>query len=288
MQRRLYRRMPATFDPGAHKGLTLTSPGKVCKKLEHFAQVGSEHIYYLFDFDRTLTTSKHTGDNPTTWQIMHDLLSDEERVTSDAIRKKYLTMELAGRMSAEDSRTFSSSMLDLHTNHGTNWYDIEKAARQVRLRDGSTELFAACDAAHMPTVILSAGIRNIIELIAREHAIHPTMLLSIQLQFAEDGRIIGWDKDSLVLTHTKHESVQQWLAHIRSARPYTVLIGDTVEDARIVEGDDTVLRIRVCDLKNGENNTAYRQESAAAGYDLIVEEDLAPLVRLTEWLSSRS
>jgi HAD superfamily phosphoserine phosphatase-like hydrolase len=278
------------FDHRAHPGLICNTDRDVRAKLERFAQVGRDRIYFLFDFDRTLTTSKHTGDNPTTWQIMHDLLSAEGRKTSTVIRDKYLTLELAGQMSAEDSRIFSSSVLDLHTLHGTNWRDIEKVAKQVKLREGSQELFAACEAAHIPTVILSAGIRNIIELITRRHGIHPTMLLSIRLQFAPDGRVIGWDKDSLILTHTKRESVEQWLTHIRSVRPYTVLIGDTIEDARMIEGDDTVLRIRVCDVKNGDcvSGSTYLQESFAAGYDIVVEEDLSPIVRLTEWLSAAS
>jgi HAD superfamily phosphoserine phosphatase-like hydrolase len=242
-------------------------------------------MYFLFDFDRTLTTSKHTGNN-TTWQILHGLLSEEGQKISDAIRDKYLTMEEQGMLTIAESHTFSTVLLKLHARHGTNRHDIARAASQIRLRSGTQTLFAACEAAHIPTVILSAGIRDIIELITREHNIYPTLTVSIKLQFADDGRIIGWDEDSMVLTHTKHESVKQWVSHIASARPFTVLIGDTIEDARMVEGDDTVLRIRVCDLSSTmESDAQYCNKSFAAGYDMIVEKDLSPIAELTQWIA---
>ncbi|HEV7454269.1 MAG TPA: HAD-IB family phosphatase [Candidatus Saccharimonadales bacterium] len=271
------------FNPHDPQNLILSDPVKVTEKLRYFAQAGPERIYYLFDFDRTLTTSKHTGDNTTTWQILHGLLSEEGRKISDAVRDKYLKMEDEGRLTQEDAHTFSTTLLDLHATHGTNRRDMEQAATQVRLRDGSEALFAACEAARIPTVILSAGIRDIIELIARENNIHPTLLLSIKLQFDDDGRIIGWDKDSMILTNNKNENVKQWVSHIASARPLTVLIGDTLEDAKMVEGEKDVLRIRVCDCAASDD---YLQKSWAAGYDIVIEEDLEPLVGLTNWLAA--
>ncbi|MET0779766.1 MAG: HAD-IB family phosphatase [Candidatus Saccharimonadales bacterium] len=271
------------FNPHDPQNLILSDPAMVTEKLLYFAQAGPEQIYYLFDFDRTLTTSKHTGDNTTTWQILHGLLSDEGRKLSNAIRQKYLKMEDDGLLTREDAHAFSATLLDLHALHGTNRRDMEQAATQIRLRDGSEALFGACDAAHIPTVILSAGIRDIIELVARENNIHPTLLLSIKLQFDDNGRIIGWDKDSMILTNNKNENVKQWVSHIASARPLTVLIGDTVEDAKMVEGDQNVLRIRVCD---SAVNDDYLKKSFAAGYDIVVEEDLEPLADLTNWLAA--
>jgi HAD superfamily phosphoserine phosphatase-like hydrolase len=273
------------FNPRDPQNLIFGDHASVTAKLQRFASAGPEQIYYLFDFDRTLTTSKHTGVDTNTWQILHGLLSEEGQKISEAVRSKYLKMEEQGMLTLQESHTFSATILDLHTLHGTNKRDIEHAARLVRLRDGSQELFAACERAHIPTVILSAGIRDIIELIARSNGLHPTLLVSIKLQFDDDGRITGWDKDSMILTHNKRESVQQWVSHISAARPYTVLIGDTTEDARMVEGDERVLRIRVCDLKSCHSNPGYIKQSFDAGYDMIVEEDLSPLVALTEWLN---
>ncbi|HSX17558.1 MAG TPA: HAD-IB family phosphatase [Patescibacteria group bacterium] len=274
-----------TFNPSAPDGFTINEPAKVLTKLQRFAQAGAGHTYFLFDFDRTLTTSKHTGDNTTTWEIMHGLLPLEGQKTNNAIRDKYLSLESAGLLSSEDSHRWLSSQLDLHKMHGTSAQNIKRAAKAVRLRDGSREVFDACSEAHIPTVILSAGIRDIIELIMAEHSIHPSELLSVKLQFASNGRIIGWDKDSTVLANNKRETVKQQLSHITAARPYVVLIGDTTDDARMVDGDDTVLRVRVWDPQEGERSDAYLKQSFKAGYDMVVDEDLSPLAPLISWLN---
>jgi phosphoserine phosphatase len=273
----------STFNPQNPKNLILSDRAAVAKKLLRFAQAGPEQIYYIFDFDRTLTTRRHTGDNTTTWQILHGLLSEDDRKISDAIRDKYLKLEDEGILTQADAHAFSSSVLDLHAARGTSRHAMEEAAKRIRLRDGSHNLFAGCETAHIPTVILSAGIRDIIELINQENDIHPTLTVSIRLQFDGDGHISGWDKDSMVLTNNKNESVKQWVSHITTARPFTVLIGDTLEDANMVTGDDKVLRIRVSDNTVDDD---YLAKSFAVGYDIVIEEDLEPLVGLTNWLAT--
>lgn len=268
------------------QAFVVADTNKVTQKLRRFMSAGPAKIHFLFDFDRTLTTSKHTGDNTTTWQILHGLLPAHGQKASDTIRDKYLALEAAGALSPEDSHAFSTSVLSLHTTHGTHRLDIERAAKQIKLRDGSRELFAACEAAGIPTIILSAGIRDIIELIAHSNGINPSLLISLKLLFDENGRLNGWDKDSMVLIHNKQESFRQWAADIHEERPYTVLIGDTVEDARMAEGDENVLRIRVCDSSNDAcGSTAYHEETFNAGFDLIVDEDLVPIANLTKALA---
>jgi HAD superfamily phosphoserine phosphatase-like hydrolase len=201
-----------------------------------------------------------------------------------------LLMEAAGELSLQDSHVWSSSLLDLHAAHGTSRTAMMKAAKTIQLREGSRKLFEACEQADVPTVILSAGIRDIIEQIIEAQNIHPTELLSIKLQFSEDGRVNGWDKSTLVLTHNKNETVRQHLKHIWGDRNFAVLVGDTVEDARMVEGTDNVLRIRVCDeVKDGQaqryhDDEKFRQDSFAAGFDIVVDEDLSPIAGLVSML----
>jgi HAD superfamily phosphoserine phosphatase-like hydrolase len=279
--------MTPIFNPKELVGFIANDPVNVTAKIERFARAGAARIHFLFDFDQTLTTRKHTGRDVTTWQILHGLLPKEGKKISKELRVKYLALESAGKLSVQDSNDWSLSILDLHRFHGTNMNAIREIAKQVKLRDGTRELFDICHQTDIPTIILSAGIRDIIELIAHENGINPTILLSIKLQIAQDGRIIGWDKNSMVFTHNKREKVEQELFRIRAQRPLTVLVGDTLEDAQMVDGDENVLRIRVCDMTRDELKTdiEYLQQSFAAGYDMIIEEDLEPLAKLTEWLT---
>jgi HAD superfamily phosphoserine phosphatase-like hydrolase len=277
-----------SFNPRKPAGFIISDSAQVARKLRDFATAGPEKMYYLFDFDRTLTTSKHTGKDITTWQILHGLLPEEGKRKSTAIRTKYLAMEAAGLLSAKDTRQWSAAELKLHGMHGTSLQEVEQAARQIKLRDGTHDLFAACEQAAIPTVILSAGVRDVIEVIADEHRIKPTIILSIKLVVSEDGRVIGWQRGSMIHTLNKREKGNRELARLRQERPLAVLVGDTIEDAHMVDGDDSVLRIRVCDVfkEDLDNPVDYLQQSFNAGYDMVIEGNLQPVVALTKWLSN--
>jgi hypothetical protein len=117
---------------------------------------------------------------------------------------------------------------------------------------------------------------------------HPTTILSTKLKLAEDGRITGWDPESVVHILNKHEKGHPKLSVLRNERPFTVLVGDSLEDARMVKGDDHVLRIRVGDRREGHEADwqEYLARSFAKGFDIVVEkESLQPVVRLAKWLS---
>ncbi|HSX29372.1 MAG TPA: HAD-IB family phosphatase [Candidatus Saccharimonadales bacterium] len=279
----------APFDPTKPEGFIISNPTHIARKLRAMVAAGPQKIYYLFDFDRTLTTSKYTGSDVTTWHILHGLLPEAGKKQSAAIRSKYLAMEAGGLLSVKDTLAWSSSELKLHGTHGTNIKQLEAAARTIALRDGARTLFTACQTYDIPTVILSAGVSDVIEIIADEHRISPTIILSIKLVTAADGRVIGWQRGSMVHTLNKREKANRRLASLRAERPYTVLIGDTLEDANMADGDDTVLRIRVCDvLKEDEDNPVdYLQQSFRAGYDMVVEGNLEPVVALTHWLHNQ-
>jgi 5'-nucleotidase len=268
---------------GHLEGFSLSKPNAVQQKLARFAQGGAAKVHFVFDFDRTLTATTSTGEDITTWQILHGILPEAGQQTSKLIRNKYLAMESAGLLSEQDSHDWSATVLDLYMQHDTNIRDLAAAAKNVHLRGGAPELFAACEAVGIPTVILSAGIGNIIDVIMAEHGIRPAVTLSIKLELAENGDVIGWNRDSMVHTLNKREKGNKELARMRIERPYTVLIGDTIEDARMVQGNnDDILRIRVCDRPRSEhpNYSNYLAESLAAGYDLVVEENLTPIARL--------
>lgn len=276
------------FDPLQPAGFILSSPARVADKLHRFKTAGAHSIHYLFDFDRTLTTSRYTGKDVTTWHILHGLLPEDGKRVSQATRNKYMALEAAGLLSKKDMPKWSAAELALHSTHGTSMKAVEQAARNIHLRQGTRQLFDACVAADIPTVILSAGIRDVIDIIAQENHIHPTIIMSIKLVFSEDGRVIGWERGSMIHNLNKREKGNRELAKLRQTHPYTVLIGDTLEDARMVDGDENVLRIRVCDVfkEDQDNPVDYLQQSFKAGYDVVVEGSLQPIVELTHWFSS--
>lgn len=275
--------MADIFNPYKPNGFIIADTKKTGNKLERFHRAGASYIHFLFDFDRTLTAS-----SVSTWKLLYDLLPTAGREVSQASRNKYLALEAAGSLSPKDAHAWSSSELNLHTLHGTNFQRIEKSAKSIKLREGSQEFFDLCKQLRLPTVILSAGIRDVIEIVLGQHNIQPDLVMSLKLLFAEDGRIIGWDGASLVNTHNKHKTTNKFLDGLRKTHPYTILVGDTVADTAMAKGNDHVLRIRISDrpTKSYDNLPDYLHQSFNAGYDMVLQHDLQPLIGLVQWLTS--
>jgi HAD superfamily phosphoserine phosphatase-like hydrolase len=270
------------FNPHRPNGFSVADAGKVNDKLERFARAGISRTHFVFDFDHTLTIS-----NVGTWQLLYGLLPADGQKVSQATRTKYLAIEAAGGLSPDDARTWLASELDLHTMHGTNLQRIKEAAKAITLRDGTKELFDLCAQSDLPTIILSAGIHDVIDLILHEHDIKPTVVMSIKLHFSDSGDVIGWDSASMVNPHNKHETPNETFSHLRTERPYTILVGDTVADVAMAKGDENVLRIRICDPADETSLPAYLKQSFDAGYDLVLQHNFEPLIALVQWLSSK-
>jgi HAD superfamily phosphoserine phosphatase-like hydrolase len=267
-------------------GFAIRDLAQVAEKLRLFKQSGRRHIHYVFDFDRTLTTAP-VGVDLTTWSPLDSLIPHEQRALHSEQAKHYQNMEFDGRLSEEDAIAWWALTFELYIQHGVKLDQIKQGLGQLKVRNGALELFRACQSANVPTIILSAGVGNVIEIITQEHNMQPTLILSNKLHFSEDGRLRDWDRDSLTHILNKHEKGNAELLSIREQRPLSVLIGDSLEDTQMIKGNDNVLRIRVGDRHHhGKANwDAYLKQSFEAGYDLVVQpEDLIPIVQLTEWL----
>lgn len=268
-------------------GLTFRDPAGTPQKLRGFRAAAPDKLYCLFDFDRTLTTTAHLGKDVTIWDLLDGLIPASEREAYVKLSKQYQQMEMDGQLTQDHALEWWALSFEMYIQHGVNMEQIRKVLGELKIRRGAAEMFKLCETANVPTVILSAGIGDVIKIITEEHGMRPAAILSTQLHFSEDGRMTGWDADSLVHILNKHDKGHPKLAPIRAARPYTILVGDSLEDARMVKGDEDVLRIRVGDhhWSNKSKWEEYLAESFEAGYDIVLEqEDLLPVVELAKWL----
>lgn len=282
--------MLTSFDPDQLTGFFVGDTARVRRKLDQLARTGAGGAYYLFDFDRTLTTSKHTGEDITTWYILHGVLPEIGQQQRIELLHKYQPLELAGQLGEADALDWWNSALNLYVQHPVNIKDIEAAAKHVQLRDGTTKLFKDCEKAGIPTVILSAGVSDVIDIIVGARGIHPTLVLSTKLVLAEDGHILGWDRGSMIHILNKREQGNTELCRLRKNHPFTILVGDSLQDADMIDGDDQVLRIRICDRPPADESArqTYLRQSYDAGFDMVLEEDMLPLVQLNKWLFTQS
>lgn len=269
--------------PTMPKTLHYKSADAVYKKLSAFIEAGPEKLHVVSDFDLTLTAGKNHGDNLGTWDVMDALMPPEGVAAHTAIYQSFRPIERAGKLTEAIAKEKWSDTLDLITGYRMSINDIEQAFLSVAtLRSGAKNLFDICTAYTIPTVVLSSGIRNVIEIIAEHYDLRPDYILSNDLVVDESGHVSGWRRETLIHVLNKHEMGHNELSTLRTKHPHVLLLGDVPADTSMVPGDKDVIRVRILDPRRGETHHLDQalEESFAAGYDLVTEHSLEPITDL--------
>lgn len=256
---------------------------RVLKKMELIAKEGAEKLHFLLDFDRTLTPSDNrSGHDATTWGILESHLPEDGIEEIKKLYEKYRPLEIQNKMTAQQATEWWEGSLEVCKNSGTKWSDIAKDVdTKMPIRPYAREFFSVCEKRGIPAIIISAGIRDIIELWFQKFDIRPAGLLSTNLFFDENGLISGWEKDSLVHTLNKNEVAHKELGGMRKSRPNIILMGDSLDDASMASGEDNVLRIIIDDPRKGEVRNGSFYDSVFQKFDLAIKgESLEPLMRI--------
>jgi 2-hydroxy-3-keto-5-methylthiopentenyl-1-phosphate phosphatase len=268
-------------------GFQFADERRLSAKISRFIKDGKEALHIVSDFDLTLTSGKIAGQNLGTWDVMDELIPPEGVARHTKIYNSFRPIERAGKLTAEVAAQKWAETLDLITSYPINIDDVRAAFLAVaNLRDGAKSLFDLCEESSVPTVILSSGIRNVVQVMVDHYDIHPAFILSNDLIIDETTRMVnGWRKDSLVHILNKNEMGHDELNALRRSRHNVILIGDVPDDTKMVEGDD-VIRIRILDPRKGETFELENalSESFTAGFDLTIENSLEPVVRLVKYL----
>jgi len=242
-----------TTTPDLLQDFECSRPDEVGEKLERFIAAGIDKTHLLFDFDRTMTVSASGDDDATTWQVLQRHLPAEGQVQYGELYQKYRQLEIEGRLTEADASDWFRGVLRLYVAYGVNLNEVETDfVSVVSLRPDTKELLEWCSAQAVPTAILSAGIKDVIEILLKHYDVQADPVVSTQLTTDEKGIITGWMDDTLIHVLNKHEAGHPGLEQIRSARPNCILIGDSMDDASMAAGDTNVLRIRVVDPRQGE------------------------------------
>jgi phosphoserine phosphatase len=255
-------------------------------KIGSIAADGAGLLEARLDFDRTMTTNGPK--DLTSWDILGELLPPAGREEDKRLWNIYQPLELEHRLTRQQAEFWWDSTLQLYVDHRTNIGAIEAAARSVQLRAGTPDFFEICADNNIHTTILSAGIKNVIEVVADRYMIEPDLILSTNVQSDEAGWITGWDPDSVIHILNKGEKGSPKLQAVRQERPNTLVIGDALEDTNMADdhADGTVLRIRVGDPHKIPHDKVsdYLEESFLAGYDMVRLGDFRPINKLAAFI----
>ena len=257
---------------------------KINNKINSIIKNGDRGVHLVLDFDRTITKStNYLGEDVTTWEILGKHLNKSAKKRYDYLYNKYRPLEVKNKIRLKDAMIWWEGILELYKENRLKWSDISKdVEKRMPIREGVKELFDVCIKKNIPTVIISAGIKDVIELWCQRFEVKPSVILSTNLYFDSKGFISGWDKKSLIHILNKKEQGHKEINKIKRQRPKAILIGDHIKDADMVSGRNNVLRIMVDDPR-GED--LYRNDEfynlILKKFDLIIKnKTLYPIVDL--------
>lgn len=244
------------INPEVLENFYYRSKEEVLKKI-HFLTNAASHLHLVLDFDRTLTVGRNNyGENISTWEFLRKYLCSEAQQKYQHLYNIYRPREVQGNMTLSEAVCWWESTLRLYQDEGLKWSDIGKDMHErMPIRPFVKEFFQLCQQKNIPTIIISAGLKDVIELWCGKHEIYPTKVISTKLTFSPDGHINGWEKTSLIHVLNKCEMGHEEIIKLRVNFPNIILVGDSINDASMAEGENNILRILINDPREDDQNT---------------------------------
>jgi len=268
------------------EGLIAGNHESLQAKIAEFIGATASGVHFVFDFDRTLTVrDPQTHEDITTWHILREHLPEDGKKQYQDLFEKYRVLEIDGTMTELDAAEWWSSILDLFVEHKLDLAAVEQDfLDRASIRPGTAELFQLCKDNDIPTIVMSAGIRDVIEMWDKSYGVSPSLILSTALILDEAGIVIGWHRDTLIHVLNKSETNHPELESIRSTRPKAILVGDSMNDSDMAIGNTHVLRIRIFDPRPDEIGDIDKERSKTfTKFDSMIESgSLTPLLELTK------
>ena len=234
------------------------------------------------DWDRTLTKARtEDGQDATSYSVIAHgaYLGEAYRGEMDRLYARYRPIEISQtiphRKKQKAMRDWWAAALAMMQKYGLTEDIIADIAIRdfMRLRDGSIDLFKILADREIPLSILSAGIGNVISkfLKVRSLLTSNVTITANKLVFDTHGAVAGFCEPVI---HSFNKA-----RHASTPRSYVLLLGDTIEDAQMVNDVDTDCVIRVGFLNESveENRAAYLR-----AYDIVICNDasMAPVIEL--------
>lgn len=251
-------------------------------KLNYFRRKGKNKVFFIFDFDRTLTKGVDSkGKNISTWEILRKHLPKKAQIEYQQFYRKYRPLEINNRLTKREANIWWKKILNLFKINKLNLLEVTRDIRnKMPARPCVKELFGLCEKDNIPTIIVSAGIKNAIEIWCQKSKIRPTSIIATNLIFSRKGEIIGWQRDSLVHNLNKKEKAQKAIKRIKHKGPNIILIGDSLDDTKIIRDGKKVLKIIVCDEIRPISGRKFIKK-----FDLVIKDGtLQPVVRILKLL----
>lgn len=255
---------------------------KFATKQRALTEAGSSSIRVVSDFDRTMTKAFHQGlPSATSMSIFYrtDLLSDSYTEYNSKLHDIYRPIELDNSI---DEKTKYKKMeewwtlcLEAMLKENISVDLIKEITRISDLfwRPGTTELFSLTTQKQIPLIVFSAGIGNVIEEYLQQHQVLSdwVRIVSNFLKFDQAGKAVDYTRPVLHAAN-KHEAFFRGLNEFadHNGRHFTILLGDQLGDATVVQDLDQETVLKIGFLNQGVESDLRKYQDT---YDAVITND---------------
>jgi len=245
---------------------------------------GAEKLHVLADFDKTLTRAFINGKSIVSLiSILRDgsYLTPDYAAEAHALYNKYHPMEIDPSILAVEKKKLMHEWWSAHfkllIESGLKKRDLKKAVEsgKIELREGFGDFVEILRANDIPLVILSSsglGVDGISMYLEKEGEMHDNIYIaSNSFKWDKNGNAIGV-KEPIIHSFNKFAPAIKnfpFYSKIKN-RKNVILLGDSVEDADMVQGFDYDNLIKIGFLSENIEDNIERYKKA---YDVIILND---------------
>ena len=261
--------------------IIITNPCEFEQKKAKLIFDGTTKIHIVSDFDKTLSKAfdKKNKMHSVIAQIREGkYLSEDYTKEAYKLHAKYNPIELSNIIPIEEKKKKMIEWWGTHINliakSGMNRKIANDIAKnKIILRKGSINFFKLIKAKKIPILILSAALGDIIEKLLKINKVNYSGIHTISnfFKFDKKGNVTGY-KGKIVHSLNKNEFEIQNTAFYRKikTRKNIILLGDTIDDLKMVEGTkyDELIKIGFLNENVKENFEHYKK-----AYDVVILND---------------
>jgi len=230
---------------------------------EKFREWNDNDIYILTDFDRTITT----GNSNSSWGILTAQNFDKnyEKERKD-LYNFYRPLEVDSNINLEDKSKLMEEWWTKHINLFIKYKMNDDVIKNTILRDdvmsfrkNAKDFLIKMNEKHIPVIIISAGIGNVIkEFLKKENCYFENIyIISNYLNF-ENGIAAGIE-GKIIHSFNKNEiSLTKEIKDITKNRKNVIVLGDTIGDSFMYQGDNDTIKIAFLEENVEENLNNFK------------------------------
>lgn len=243
----------------------------IYKNIKKNLKLDGDNTYVVIDFDKTITSYESID----SWAASVNPSVVDSRLIEEMnkLYEKYRPIEIDYSISKEEKlkemEIWYSECMNLYYKYNLTKEQIKKSIQRSKLefRKGAKEFLQIMHDENIPVIIVSAGIGNTIKQFLKDNSclFENMYIISNFIEFDENGKVKKFDNSKMIHTlnkTTKGHLTKEFEDKIKK-RKYKILIGDLIEDIKMVDEKekDTTLRIGILnkEMENEENLQLYQQ-----------------------------